>query len=102
MLSLANFFGAVTYKIPNGASLIGILCASQKRKEALAFVLLSCAVRLLLLNFIGVGVPVNLNFGPGSCHTSIFLVLILLIFPSFLLREEALWCGIPSSLVLTW
>ena len=101
MLFLVNFFGAVTCKIPNGALLIGILFAGQKRKEALACVLLSCAVKLSLPNSIGVGAPINLNFGPVSCHTSIILVLILLIFLGFLLREEVLWCGIPSSLVLT-
>ena len=74
----------------------------QKRKEALAFVLLSCAVKLFLPSSIGVGVLVSLNFGPVSYHISIYLVLNLQIFPGFLLREEALWCGIPSRLVLTY
>ena len=89
-------------KIPNGASSIGIPFVSQKRKEALAFILLSCAVKLLLPSSIDTSVLVNLNFEPVSCHISIYLVLNLQIFPGFLLREVALWCGIPSRLVLTW
>ena len=102
MPSPANFFGVAICSILNGVSSIGIRFASQKRKEALAFGLLSCAVKLFLPSYIGVGVLVSLNFGPVSYHISIYLGLNLQIFPGFLLREEALWCGIPSRLVLTW
>ena len=88
-------------KIPNGASAIGIPFVGQKRKEGSTFVLLSCIVKLLLPSSIGIDVLVSLSFGPVSYHISISLVLNLQIFPGFLLREAALWCGIPSSLVLT-
>ena len=102
MPSPVNFFGVVICSIPNGVSSIGIRFKGQKRKEALAFGLLSCAVKLLRPSSIGVGVLVSLNFGPVSYLISIYLVLNLQIFRGFLLREAVLWSGIPSRLVLTW
>ena len=131
-----QFLCSINLQIPNGASSIGIPFSSQKRKETLTFVLLSCAVKVFLRSSIGTGVLVNLSsrlvsyhtgtylvlnlqikvllpssictsvpvsrsYGPISYHTSIYLVLNLHMFLGFLLREEALWYGIPSRLVLS-
>ena len=102
MLFLVNFFGVEICKILNGDSSIGILFVGQKWKEALVFILLSCVVKLLLPSSIGTGVLVSLKFGLVSYHTRIYLVLNLQMFLGFLLREDALWCGICSRLVLIW